>query len=310
MRPSPDLARAEELVAASGSTLGQPLYVLATTTSTNDEAKHAAKKGAAHGATWVAEEQTAGRGRQGRAWVSPRGENLLFSVLMRVTCPPSRLPPLALVVGLAVRDAVARAAPAAHRASSGRNDVLVAGRKIAGVLVEAVTVGSRVEAVVAGVGVNVHTRSFPDDLADRATSVALVSTGDPPDRAALLADILSTLDRDAHVVLGRNLGMVRARLDAADALRGARVASDAGDEGVASGIDDDGRLLVRARRRDEGALERGRGAPGLIAGWTEVIARPFTGGDRRPIAPSGRWTELYDAPIEGCPVDGRRGTAK
>jgi BirA family biotin operon repressor/biotin-[acetyl-CoA-carboxylase] ligase len=172
---------------------------------------------------------------------------------MRVTCPPSRLPPLALVVGLAVRDAIARAAPGADPELKWPNDVLVAGKKIAGVLVEAVTVGSRVDAVVAGVGVNVHTRSFPDDLAERATSVALVSTGDPPDRGALLADILSTLDRDAHVVLGRNLGMVRARLDAADGLRGRRVRCDTGDEGIASGIDDDGRLLVV---RDDGTKVR------------------------------------------------------
>jgi BirA family biotin operon repressor/biotin-[acetyl-CoA-carboxylase] ligase len=253
VRGSPDLARAAELAAERGSTLGRPLYVLASTTSTSDEAKHAAKKGAPHGATWVAEEQTAGRGRQGRAWVSPRGESLLFSVLMRVSCPPSRLPPLALLVGLAVRDAIARVAPAADPKLKWPNDVLVAGRKIAGVLVEAVTVGARVEAVVVGVGVNVHTRSFPDDLAGRATSVALVSTGDPPDRGALLADILGTLDRDVHVVLGRDLGLVRARLDAADGLRGRRVRCDTGDEGVASGIDDDGRLLVV---RDDGTKVR------------------------------------------------------
>ena len=252
-KPSPDLSRAADLVAERGSTLGRPLHVLATTPSTNDEAKHAAKKGAPHGSTWVAEEQTAGRGRQGRAWVSPRGENLLFSVLMRVTCTPSRLPPLALVVGLAVRDAVARAASRTDVAIKWPNDVLVGKKKIAGVLVEAITAGSRVEAVVAGVGINVHTREFPDDIADRATSVALVSSGDPPDRGALLADVLATLDRDAHVVLGRDLGLVRARLDAADALRGRRVRSDGGDEGLASGIDDDGRLLVR---RDDGVLAR------------------------------------------------------
>ena len=244
MRPSPDLARAVELIAASGGALGKPLHVLASTTSTNDEAKHAAKKGATHGATWVAEEQTAGRGRQGRAWVSPRGENLLFSVLMRVTCPPSRLPPLALVVGLAVRDAVARAAPRADAKLKWPNDVLVGGKKVAGVLVEAVTAGSRVEAVIAGVGVNVHTREFPEELRDRASSVALAAPGVELDRGALLTDVLSTLDRDVHVVLGRDLGLVRARLDAADALKGRKVRSDAGDEGVAAGIDEDGRLVV------------------------------------------------------------------
>jgi BirA family biotin operon repressor/biotin-[acetyl-CoA-carboxylase] ligase len=247
-----DLERAAALVAERGSALGAPMHLLATTTSTNDEAKRAAKDGAPHGATWVAEQQTAGRGRQGRTWESPRGENLLFSTLARVACPPSRLPPVALAVGLAVRDAVAAAAPAAAPVIKWPNDVLVGGRKIAGVLVEAITAGSRVEAVVIGVGINVHTRDFPEEIADRATSVALVSDA-PPDRGALLADLLARLDRDLHVVVARGLGLLRGRLEAADALRGNRVRSDGGDEGVASGIDDDGRLLVR---RDDGVLAR------------------------------------------------------
>lgn len=253
MSRSPDLARAAELVAERGCTLGRPLHVLATTPSTSDEAKRAAKEGAPHGAAWITEEQTAGRGRQGRAWVSPRGENLLFSVLMRVACPPARLPPVALVAGLAVRDAVARAAPSADVKIKWPNDVLVGKRKVAGVLVEAVTAGSRVEAVIVGVGLNVHTRTFPEEIADRATSVALLAPEMPPDRGAILADVLATLDGDVHVVLGRGLGLVRARIDGADALRGHRVRSDGGDEGIASGIDDDGRLLVR---RDDGVLAR------------------------------------------------------
>jgi len=232
--------------------LGSPLHRLATTPSTNDEAKRGARAGAPHGATWVAEEQTEGRGRQGRSWVSPRGENLLFSVLLRVDCVPSRLPLVAIVAGLAVRDAVARAAPRADVRIKWPNDVLVGTKKVAGILVEAITVGRRVEAVVVGAGVNVHTRVFPEEIEERATSVSLVS-GEPPDRDALLGDILEGIDHDLHVVLARGLGVVRARVDAADALRGRRVRNDSGDAGVASGIDDEGRLLVR---RDDGVLTR------------------------------------------------------
>jgi BirA family biotin operon repressor/biotin-[acetyl-CoA-carboxylase] ligase len=252
---APDLENAPALVAERGSGLGAPMHLLASTTSTNDEAKHAAKQGAPSGATWVAEEQTAGRGRQGRGWVSPRGENLLFSVLVRVACPPSRLPPIALVTGLAVRDAVAFVAPEAQPTIKWPNDVRVGEKKVAGILVEAVTAGARVQAVIIGVGINVHTRDFPEDLAGHATSVALVSR-DPVDRAVLLAEVLARLDRDLHVVVGRGLGLIRARLEAADALRGRRVRSDGGDSsdhGTACGIDDDGRLLVR---RDDGVLAR------------------------------------------------------
>ena len=251
-RVAPDLESAPALVRARGSLLGVPMHLLASTTSTNDEAKHAAKQGAPSGSTWVTEQQTAGRGRQGRTWVSPAGENLLFSVLVRVACPPSRLPPIALVAGLAVRDAVATAAPDAQPKIKWPNDVLVEGKKLAGVLVEAITAGSRVLAVVIGVGINVHTRDFPEDLAGLATSVARVSRR-PADRTVLLADVLSCLDRDLHVVVGRGLGLLRARLEGADALRGLRVRSDVGDEGTASGIDDGGRLLVR---RGDGVLVR------------------------------------------------------
>jgi len=176
-RIASDLERAPALVAERGSALGLPMHLLASTTSTNDEAKHAAKDGAPGGSTWVAEQQTAGRGRQGRAWVSPRGENLLFSVLVRVTCPPSRLPPIALAAGLAVRDALVLAAPEAAPKIKWPNDVLIDEKKVAGVLVEAVTAGSRVQAVVIGVGINVHTRDFPADIADRATSLAPLAMG-------------------------------------------------------------------------------------------------------------------------------------
>jgi BirA family biotin operon repressor/biotin-[acetyl-CoA-carboxylase] ligase len=250
---APDLVRAPAVVAERGCVLGRPMHLLAVTSSTNDDARRGAREGAPNGSTWVAESQTQGRGRQGRSWVSPPGEGLLFSVLARIDCHPSRLPRVALVAGLAVRDAVARAAPRATVRIKWPNDVLVGGRKVAGVLVEAVTTGSTAHAVVCGVGVNVHARSFPPDIVHRATSIALAAEGAVVDRAVVLADILAGLDRDLHVVLDRGLGLVRARLEAADALRGNRVSSDDGDGGLACGIDDDGRLVVR---RMDGVLTR------------------------------------------------------
>jgi BirA family biotin operon repressor/biotin-[acetyl-CoA-carboxylase] ligase len=251
----PDLRGLPERIAARGCRLGRPLTILDETTSTNDEAKRGAKAGDPHGAVWVAEAQTAGRGRQGRAWLSARGENLLFSVLARVACPASRLPPLALVAGLAVRDAVARAAPGRDVRIKWPNDVLVDGKKLAGVLVEATLAGSRVDAVIVGIGINVHARAFPEEIAERATSVALEAArcgAAPPDRGDVLVDVLAGLDRDLELCAARGLGLVHARLAAADALRGERVRGEAG-EGIAEGIDADGRLLVRA---DDGVLAR------------------------------------------------------
>ena len=254
----PDLARAPEAILARGGALGRPLHLLAETQSTSDDAKAAAKAGAEHGSTWVAERQLAGRGRQGRAWFAVPGESLVFSVLLRMRCAPVRLPPLALVAGLAVRDAVARAAPTARVMIKWPNDVVVVNgcpglqpggreatpfRKVAGVLVEASLKGREVESVVAGVGINVHVRHFPAELAALATSVALVSDR-PADRAELLADVLAGLDRDAELVAARGLGPVHAVLAAADALAGREVRSERG-EGTACGIDLEGRLLVR-----------------------------------------------------------------
>lgn len=254
--PAPlDRARVLAALAARGlgdGALGTPLTIVDETTSTNDDAKRAARAGAPHGATWVAEAQTAGRGRQGRAWTAARGESLLFSVLVRTSCSPARLPPLALVAGLAARDAAARALGAADAPTlKWPNDVLVGGRKLAGVLVESLVAGSRVEAVIVGVGLNVHTRAFPGELAERATSLAQLGAASP-DRAELLADVLAGLERDLLPACARGLALVHARLAAADALRGARVRGDIG-EGRAEGIDDDGRLLVRG---DDGVLRR------------------------------------------------------
>ncbi len=243
---APDLARAAEAIAARGGRLGAPLHILRETSSTNDEAKHGAKGGAPHGSTWVAESQTDGRGRQGRAWISPRGENLLFSVLLRVNGAPSRLPLISLVAGLAVLDAAGKVAPSADVQIKWPNDVVVASGarflKLAGILVETSMIGGALDAVIVGIGVNVHTRVFPDAIAHLATSLACIAAR-PPDRAELLADVLAGLDRDAELVVARGLGVVHARFAERDALLGRRVRSEQG-EGVARGIDLEGRLVV------------------------------------------------------------------
>ena len=226
---------------------------LVETSSTNDEAKRGAKAGAAHLTVWTAESQTSGRGRQGRTWSSPRGENLLFSVLLRIACRPARVPLVALVAGLAVRDAVAKLLPSRADAVKVKwpNDVLVGDKKIAGILVESSIQGTKVDHVVVGIGVNVHTRLFPPELADVATSLSLEleGTGDV-ERDALLEAIVENLDHDVEHVVHRGLGLVHARLERADYLRGKDLADDLG---RAEGIDDDGRLLVR---KPDGVLVR------------------------------------------------------
>jgi BirA family biotin operon repressor/biotin-[acetyl-CoA-carboxylase] ligase len=142
------------------------------------------------GAVAVAEEQTEGRGRLGRTWHAPARTSVLVSVLLRPEIEPSRLPELSLVAGGAVAEAIADVT-GIDPAIKFPNDVLVGGRKVAGILAE-----SSEGRVVLGVGVNANqtTDELPGDAQTQSTSLR-VELGEPVDRAALLAAILLRLER-------------------------------------------------------------------------------------------------------------------
>ena len=142
------------------------------------------------GAIAVTEEQTEGRGRLGRRWLSPRGASLLFSVLLEPQVESSRLPELTLVAGVASAKAIASVTGTAPEIKL-PNDVLIAGRKVAGILAEA-----RDGRVVLGVGVNVNVSAddLPHDL-DRPATSLFVETGSDIDRVKLLVEILDRLEQ-------------------------------------------------------------------------------------------------------------------
>jgi BirA family biotin operon repressor/biotin-[acetyl-CoA-carboxylase] ligase len=205
--------------------LGRPRLHLRLTTSTNERARRLAMAGAPHGTLVTAAEQSAGRGRQGRSWTAPPGRALLCSLVLRGTSPL-----LSLAAGVAVADTVG-----ADASIKWPNDVLVGGRKVAGILVE----GRPQEGwAVLGIGLNVAVREsdFPDELRGRAGSLGL----EPDALETVLENLLGALERwlcaDAESVLDA----VRAR----DALAGASVRW-AGGAGEGAGIDAQGRLLVR-----------------------------------------------------------------
>jgi BirA family transcriptional regulator, biotin operon repressor / biotin---[acetyl-CoA-carboxylase] ligase len=238
-----DANRFQELRRALGATLGTPLRVAAETGSTNDDAAEAARAGAPHGATFLAESQTAGRGRRGHRWTSPPGENLTFSLVLRPATEPARVSALTLVAGAAVRAAVAeRIAPPV--AIKWPNDVVVGRRKLAGILVESQLSGSVVESVVVGIGINVKMRALPPEIAEIATSLSLL--GDPaPDREALLARVLAELEPRLRAFAEQGPIAAVREVREYDALRGERVTIDA-IAGTAEGIGDDGALIVRS----------------------------------------------------------------
>jgi BirA family biotin operon repressor/biotin-[acetyl-CoA-carboxylase] ligase len=214
--------------------LGLPRLHLRTTDSTNDRAKALATD-APHGLLVTAAEQTAGHGRQGRTWTAPAGEALLMSLVLHRW--PELLP---LAAAVAVAEAAGDAAQIKWP-----NDVLIADRKVAGILVEARTQEGW---VVLGIGVNVAVRAFPGELADSAASLGRTAGDVEP----FLAVLLERLERWLAAPADEVLGAWRAR----DALRGRAITWNGG-AGVADGIDGAGRLVVRLAHGQTTALDAG-----------------------------------------------------
>jgi BirA family biotin operon repressor/biotin-[acetyl-CoA-carboxylase] ligase len=206
-------------------TLGTPRLHLRRTDSTNERARELASAGAPHGTLVTAAEQTAGRGRQGRTWAAPPGRALLFSVVLRVEQPA--LVPLA--AGVATAETVGDRARIKWP-----NDVLVEGRKVAGILVE----GRPQEGwAVLGIGLNVAIRpdDFPPELRDSAGTLGREPTDLEPTLHRLLEALERWLEADQDTVI--------AAWRARDALEGRRIEWADG-AGKAVGIDGAGRLLV------------------------------------------------------------------
>ncbi|HEU4369938.1 MAG TPA: biotin--[acetyl-CoA-carboxylase] ligase [Methylomirabilota bacterium] len=199
-----------------------------------------AADGAADGTVVVADSQAAGRGRRGRAWVDEPGASLLASIVLRPRLDPVRLPGLSLAAAVAVAEALTRTAGLTPRLKW-PNDVLVGGRKIAGILLESRVTGEQATTII-GVGVNLAQRVFPADLAQRATSVWLAS-GRVVDRDSLLAALLDALAEWRRRLERQGFAPVRTRWRALADTLGRPVTVD-GVSGVAVDVDADGALVV------------------------------------------------------------------
>jgi BirA family biotin operon repressor/biotin-[acetyl-CoA-carboxylase] ligase len=202
-----------------------------------------------------------------------------MSIILRPALAPARLPPLSIVVGLAVRAALARFVDEGSIATHPRrgaielhvkwpNDVVARalgsgsgpsiGRKLAGVLVEASSGARGVEHVIVGIGVNVRRSSFPDELASRATSLSLL--GGSASRTDVAVEIVRRLDDELALHLAGTSSLA-ARLAPFDALAGRRVRLEDGRRGVAAGVDDEGRLQVAV----DGGGEMARAVAGEVS---------------------------------------------
>ncbi|MBV9801867.1 MAG: biotin--[acetyl-CoA-carboxylase] ligase [Solirubrobacterales bacterium] len=234
------------------SLLGHPRVHYRLTGSTNARARELAGAGAPHGTLVTADEQSEGRGRQGRTWSAAAGRALLCSVVIRD--PPALLP---LAAGVAVAEVVGEVVGAQGAGAGARlkwpNDVLVAGRKVAGILVE----GRPQEGwAVVGIGLNVALRQedFPPELRSSASGLGLDMSAVEPTLSALLERLERWVAADA----GSLVDAVRAL----DALLGQPVRW-AGGHGVGAGIDAGGRLLVET---ESGTVALDAGEVHLLAG--------------------------------------------
>jgi BirA family transcriptional regulator, biotin operon repressor / biotin---[acetyl-CoA-carboxylase] ligase len=209
--------------------IGAPRVHHRLTDSTNERAKVLAAEGAPNGTIVTADEQSAGRGRQGRVWTAPPGSAVLMSLILRDLDERHELLPLAAAV------AVCAAIPA-EAGIKWPNDVWIDRRKVAGILVE----GRPQEGwAVLGLGVNVTTHEFPPELAETATSLRIAGVETSRDK------VLEDLVRSLTNWLGARRDEVLAAWRARDALKDEQVRWSDG-EGTADGIDDSGALLVQS----------------------------------------------------------------
>lgn len=233
--------------ALAGTVFAGKLRHARSTGSTNDDAMAAARDGAPHGSVFLAEEQTAGRGRGDHAWHSAAGQGLYVSVIVRLPVASSHLTLLPLAAGLAAADAI--------HATSGLtvdlrwpNDLMIGPRKNGGILVESQSDRGRLSFAVVGIGINVHQQSFAPRLATYPTSLDL-ETGRWCDREVLLIELLGRLEREVRALLDPAAALVvSARVAQSSTwVRGRHVVVHGPQActGITEGLDEHGFLRVR-----------------------------------------------------------------
>jgi BirA family biotin operon repressor/biotin-[acetyl-CoA-carboxylase] ligase len=200
LKSVPDLLLPEILAPLlRGTIFDDKLQHFYKTGSTNTAAMSAAAEGAAEGSVFLAEEQTAGRGRGAHSWQSVRSAGIYCSVVLRPPVPPSDALVMSLAAGLAVRTAIQTVDSRLTPDLKWPNDVLIGGKKVCGILTEMNAEVTRVRYLVVGIGINVNHASFPKELQAEATSLRL-ATGSEWSRVELAAALLKSLDREYRLL--------------------------------------------------------------------------------------------------------------
>jgi BirA family biotin operon repressor/biotin-[acetyl-CoA-carboxylase] ligase len=254
----PDVLLADDLLARLGRTkvIGRDIRVFEQTTSTNDVIEKLARDGVKEGVVVFAESQTRGRGRLGRKWISPGRKGLWFSVLLRPELRPQETTQLTVASAIALLRAI-ETVTGLPLEIKWPNDILIRGRKVAGILTELSAEPDRVRHVILGIGVDVNLGAgeFSPELRKLATSLKIES-GRMISRAELATAILRELDADYARICGGDFAAVADEWEARCRTIGHGVTIQIGDRrlrGRAESLDDDGALLLRT---EHGHLER------------------------------------------------------
>jgi len=231
--------------------LGGKFHYFQEIDSTNNQGRLLAQQGAPEGTVIIAEQQSAGRGRLGRNWVSPPYSNLYLSILFRPTLAPAQAPQITLMAAVALADTVA-AFVAEPPAIKWPNDILLQGKKLAGILTDSACDSEHIEFVILGIGVNLNfpRERMPEAIRDRAISLMDVA-GKSVVREIFLRRLIKDLDRCYGILQETGFDAIAPLWQARFGLAGKRVRVEMGDElliGRAVGIDHDGALLVEADR--------------------------------------------------------------
>lgn len=173
--------------------LARNIYCYSSIDSTNDEAKRQTLNGAPNGSLFLAEQQTGGKGRLGRKFLSPAGVGLWFSVLLRPEQIADEISTVTLKAGLAVCKAI-RDLTDCPAKIKWPNDVVIGGKKVCGILTEMTADSNQTNFIVLGIGINVNVPSFPEELREKATSL-LLETGENIPRIPLLQEVLFRLEK-------------------------------------------------------------------------------------------------------------------
>ena len=255
---APDLLHADDLLASLGKTkiIGRDIQVFEQTTSTNDVIEKLARDGVREGAVVFAESQTKGRGRLGRKWMSPLRKGLWFSILLRPDLRPQEATQLTVASATALRRAIEKQTGLKPEIKW-PNDILISGKKIAGILTEMSAELDHVKHIILGIGVDVNLSiaEFPVELRKLATSLKIES-GKPISRADLAAEILRQLDADYVRICAGKFEAVADEWEEHCTTIGRDVTVHIGERkirGRAESLDDDGALLLRT---EHGRLER------------------------------------------------------